>query len=813
MSTSESRSQVLPQLFALATFLSAATCCLPVPVAAAADTASADTAGKNAAPAQTLEEVVITATKFKEELQSVAVAVTAINSEKLDKLGVVDVKQLDAMAPNLDIGTATEDSNAVRVTLRGVGQGTLDGASDPGVALHVDGVYLGRASALTQDLMDIDRVEVLRGPQGTLYGRNAPGGAINIITAQPNPTESFATDVLVGNYNEERVRASVNMPLTDNLLSRVAVFSDTHDGYLQNLYPGGRNPDDKDSHGGRAQLLFTDARDDTFLLRIYGEKIGGVGPGVRQLGADTGSANGYTPYFAVGIAPTTGAWVYANPFANPRVGSPAPPLPHDLFQVDEDADQFLDQLLKGTDLTMNFRINDWSNLKSLTAWESDNSNILLDEDGSPVPVETIHRLEFARQFSQEFDWSSVDNSPWKWILGAYFWHEQINEVLDVNQPPGILAAGTPLFTQPGPPGSPFVPYTPTGAFNPLGDGTNMNQNGTDDSRSYALFGQTTFPIVGPLSLTAGYRYTWDQVVQNNYGTGFFDPTDGWYNTGSQTPSAPVFTSVSYGNWGSHTSLDYALTKDNLLYASWGRGYKAGGIDFNGAAVSGTSGALERIPYLPEFLNAYEIGSKNEFLNHRLRLNLAAFYYNYKDLQTFELTNYGPRTENAAQATIRGAEAEWTWLALRNLEFDGSYGYLDARYDQFLLVGPGPGTTNYSGNYLNYSPKGTLRFGAELTTPAWSGSSIGWRADYLYKSAYFMDEANTVFDRQDGYSLINARARWTRENGKVYVELQGKNLANKQYITSELIGPPFACGCRTINVGDPMTIGLDVGFKY
>jgi iron complex outermembrane receptor protein len=778
---------------------------------AGASGSSADLGAGNGS-SEALEEVVVTATKFKEELQSVPLAVTAISSEKLDKLGVSDVKQLDQMAPNLDIGTATEDSNAVRVTLRGVGQGTLDGASDPGVALHVDGVYLGRASALTQDLMDIERVEVLRGPQGTLYGRNAPGGAINIITAQPGPVESFTTDAMVGTYNEERLRASANIPLTDSLQSRLSVFSDTHDGYLENLYPGSRDPDDKDSHGGRAQLLFTDERGDSYLLRAYGEKVGGVGPGVRPLGTDTGSPTGYTPFFAVGIQPGTGQFIYANPFSNPRVGTAAPPLPRSLFQVDEDANQYLDQLIKGTDLTMLFNINGWSTLKSLSAWESDSSKILLDADGSPVPVETIQRTEFARQFSQEFDWSSLEGSRWKWILGAYFWHEQINELLDVNQPPGILAANTPLFVQPGPPGSPFVPYTAAGGVNPLGDGTNMNQNGSDDSKSYALFGQTTFPLVGPLSFTAGYRYTWDQLTQDNYGTGFFDPTDGWYNSGTQTPTPPVHTSVSYGNWGSHTSLDYAVTPDDLLYASWGRGYKAGGIDFNGAAVNG-SGTLTRIPYLPEFLNAYEVGSKNEFLDHRLRLNLAAFYYNYKDLQTFELTSVGPRTENAAQATNKGFEAEWAWLALRNLQFDGSYGYLDARYNKFVLAGPGPGTTNYSGNYLNYSPKGTLRFGAELTTPAWSQSNIGWRVDYLYKSAYYMDEANTIYDLQTGYSLVNARVRWTRQTGKLYVELSGKNLGNKQYITSELIGPPFNCGCRNVNVGDPRTVDLGVGFKY
>jgi iron complex outermembrane receptor protein len=784
----------------------AALWCALIPVGRAADTS--DNSGKGA---QELDEVVVTATKFRQELQTVPLAVTAITSEKLDKLGVVDVKQLDQMAPNLDIGTASTDSNAVRVTLRGVGQGTLDGASDPGVALHVDGVYLGRASALTQDLMDIDRVEVLRGPQGTLYGRNAPGGAINIITVQPGAQQSVAADVMVGTYDEQRVRASVNLPITDNLYSRISVFSDTHNGYLENLYPSGRNPDDKDSHGGRAQLLFTDAAGNTYLLRAYGEKVGGVGPGVRPLGTDTGNASGYDSYIGVGIQPGTGAFVYANPYSNPRVGPPAGNLPHNLFQVNEDAAQFLDQMLKGADLTMTFRPTSWSTLKSLSAWESDNSNILLDADGSPVPVETIQRQEFARQFSQEFDWSSVEGNALKWILGAYFWHEQINETLAVDQPPGILGANTPLFIQPGPPGSPYVPYTPAGGFDASGDGLSMNQNGTDDSLSYALFGQTTVPIVGPLSFTAGYRYTWDKLTQNNYGTGFFDPTDGWYNTGLQTPSPPAYTTVNYGNWGSHVSLDYAVSKDNLLYASWGRGYKAGGVDFNGATVPGSGGQLQRVPYLPEFLNAYEVGSKNEFLNHSLRLNLAAFYYDYKDLQTFELTDVGPRTENAASAKIRGAEAEWNWLPVQNLEFDGSYGYLNARYDKFVTDFPFP--QSYSGNYLNYAPKGTLRFGVELTTPTWSQSSIGWRVDYLYKSAYYMDQGNTVFDLQTGYSLWNARVRWTRSGGNLFVELNAKNIGDKGYITSEEIGPPFACGCRNVNIGDPRTVNLDVGFKF
>jgi iron complex outermembrane receptor protein len=310
----------------------------------------------------------------------------------------------------------------------------------------------------------------------------------------------------------------------------------------------------------------------------------------------------------------------------------------------------------------------------------------------------------------------------------------------------------------------------------------------------------------------GYRYTWDKLTQNNYGTGILDLTDGYYNNGTQTANAPVFTQVNYGNWGAHASLDYAITPDNLIYTSWGRGYKAGGIDFNGASVNG-SGHLTRVPYLPEFLQAYEVGSKNEFLDHRLRVNLAAFYYKYKDLQTFELTSYGPSTENAAQATNKGFEAEWNWLALENLEFDGSYGSLDARYKSFILNGPGPTVTNYSGNYLNYSPKNTLRFGVELTTPAWSSSKFLWRVDYLYKSAYYMDQANTIYDLQKGYSLVNARIRWNRSDGKVFAELSGKNLGNKQYITSELIGPPFACGCRTINVGDPMTYNLGAGFKF
>lgn len=757
-----------------------------------------------------LQEVVVTATKRAEPLEDVPQAITAITSADLDKRGITDVKELDAGAPNLDIGTASEDSNAVRITLRGVGQGSLDGASDPGVALHVDGVYLGRNSALIGDLIDVDHIEVLRGPQGTLYGRNAPGGAINIITARPTATPDFFGDVTYGNYNEERLRATANVPLTDSLESRVSVFSDTHNGYLRNLYPDSRNPDDKDSHGGRGQLLYTDHNGDTFLLHLYGEQIGGVGPGVRFSPKDPSLANGWSGLgFAglpvgvqVGVAPTGVLGVlWGNPYTNPRTGAPAPNPSPDLFTVDEDAHQFLDQLLKGSDLTMIFPVGNWSSLKSISAWETDNSNILFDADGGPEPIETIQRLEDARQFSQEFNWSSTSPGPWKWLLGAFFYHEQINESLLVGQQPGVLSLTAPEYiVVPGPTGLTAVPYTGP----PGGDGYLMNQTGDDDTLSYALFGQATAPIWGPLSLTAGYRYTWDREKQNNYGTGFVDDTTGINSqTGTTTPAPPAHSAVGYGDWGAHVALTYQLAPDSLLYASWGRGYKAGGFDFNGASVNNA-----RVPYLPEHLNAYEVGSKSELLNHRMVLNVAAFYYKYDDLQTFELTLEGPRTENAANATSKGAELEFDYLITRALQLDASYGYLYARYSRFVGCDIG----NCSGNFLNYAPKGTLHLGPLYTFFLPGNAQLQLRLNYSYKSAYYMDEANTYADQQSGYSLWDAGVRWTRSDGKIYVDLYGKNLGNQGYVTSELIGPPFACGCRQINVGDPRTFGITVGAR-
>ncbi len=739
-----------------------------------------------------LEEIVVTATKRAESMQTIPVAITAMSTEALDRMGVSDVKGLSGMAPNLNIATASQDSSGVRVTLRGIGSGTLDGGSDPGVAVHIDGVYVGRNSALISDLVDVERVEVLRGPQGTLYGRNATGGAINIITTRPGTEAGVTADVTIGSYNERRFRASADIPLTGNLLSRVSVFSDSHDGYMKNLFPGGRNPDDKDAHGGRLQLQLTDARGDVFLLRGFAEKIGGVGPGVRRLGSDLPTPDHWPGVVFVGLLPglpLPPGGLLADAYRFPASGTPVAPPPTDLLQVRENAPQYLDQRMRGADLTATVKFADSIVLKSITALQSNKSDILLDSDGSELEIETIRRQQDARQFSQEFNVSSLNLGRWNWLLGAFYYHEKIDEVLTVAQPKGVLSATAPI-----PPGLAVG-----------GDGYRQSQTGQPESTSTALFGQVTYNLTDAIGLTAGYRYTWDDKKQTRYGGSFRDLTNGWYSNGTQFPDPLQRTETSYSDWGAHLALDYKLTPDHMLYVTWGRGYKAGGIDFNGA--NGTNG--KQVPYRPEHVSAFEAGSKNEFFDHKLRINLAAFYEDYKDLQTFELTLTGPFTYNATSSKIKGYEVEFDWLPLQNLRLDGFYGYLDARYGKFLLTIPFP--QDLTGNFLNYSPKHTGRFGAEYTLPLAGEKSLSMRGDYLFKSEYFMDQGNTPFDRQGGFGLFNAMLRLSF--GKYHFDVYGRNLGDKRYIVSQLIGPPFACGCRNINVGDPRTYGVEFGAKF
>jgi iron complex outermembrane receptor protein len=732
-----------------------------------------------------LEEVVVTAEKRSQSVQSIPLAVTAFSQANMDLRDATDVRALQNFTPNLEFNNESGGQNNSRVTLRGIGTETLVGGGDPGVALHVDGVYVGRNSASAQSIFDVERLEVLRGPQGTLYGRNATGGSINIITKKATDEFEGSLDLTAGNYNRTRVRGVVNLPVTDNLYSRFSIIKEVRDGYLEKSFAGGGDNDDKVILSVRGQLLWDLENDNEIILRAFHTKVEGVGAGSKFLGVDT---NYQFSNYQLGIAdgssgPPVGVPLTGPLYTNPATGSPAQPMSTDLYTISKNANEFVDLEHQGVDLTVEWNLSDTVMLRSITAYQTLDNASLVDADNSELAIEERARENQAEQYSQEFNLLSTGDDDLQWIVGAFYFHEEIEEEFSTTILGGLLDPSIPL---------------PGGQL-PGGNGAGQNPTANHETDSYAFFGQATYSVTDALRVTAGLRYSVDEKEQSRVNAGIVDFVTGvrQLSGGAIGPEAPSFVD---GDWSSTTgklSIDYDLNEDSLLYASFSTGFKSGGIPFNGV----------QDPYEPEEVDAFEVGSKNEFLDNRLRLNLAAFYYDYQDLQVFRLTGDGPKAENAAQSTVWGLEAEFQAVITESLKIDGSAGYLDAEYDDYTIDIP---PTDYSGNTLNHAPENMVNVGVQYDTEL-SGGDFTARLDYVRRGDTYFDRANTDLDLQDAYGLVSANVRYEKDNW--FVSLYGKNLGDKEYVTGQIINPPFNCGCRTVGVGEPRTYGVSVGMSW
>lgn len=727
-----------------------------------------------------IEEIMVSATKRNESLQDVPVAVTAFSQAELDLRGFGNLDGIQQAAPNLNFSVQSAGQNVARVTLRGIGTETLIGGGDPGVALHIDGVYVGRNSVAAGDIFDVERVEVLRGPQGTLYGRNATGGSVNIITKRPTKELEGSADITYGNYDALRVRGTLNVPIDDHFSARITAYSDTHEGYYNNLFEQGRDPGDKDAQGGRVQLLWTGDSGAEVLLRAYYNKYGGVGPGSRYLGDDITTGNGYPAAYLIGVR-DNGAPLIGPAFTTGLTTSGEPLLdnPTGFRDIRQDTPEFLDQVIKGVDLEASFNITDTILMKSITSYQSNDNEILVDADNSELPLETRQRDNTAEQFTQELNFFSQTDSPLQWIGGLYFYKEKLTELFETLVPTGVIEGAT---------------------------GARQFRDATHELTSYAIFGQVSYDITEDLTLTGGLRHTWDDKTQTRNSGGNLDLVSGvrFMGGGATGGLPPSVGDVTFSEFTYKVSLDYSVTEDNLLFASYSRGYKTGGFDFNGGALVGDA----QVPYNPEFVDAFEIGSKNKFFDNRALLNLTAFYYDYKDLQVFRLTGDGPLTDNAAQSTIWGIEAEAKFAATEFLNFDASLGYLSSEYDEYIVERPF--LQDFAGNQLNYAPEWTAHFGAEYSQPIGEDMLIA-RVDWSWRAETFFDRGNTELDTQEAYSIVNLRLRYDAETW--FADLYGNNVLDKEYVVGQLINPPFACGCRTVNLGAPRTYGVTVGLRF
>lgn len=698
-----------------------------------------------------IEEIVVTAERRESSLQETSISISAFTTDDLRQAGIETSQGLADFTPGLVI----QRDVISKVVIRGIGTENFTIAGDPGVAINFDEVYIARPSAAIFDIYDMKRVEVLRGPQGTLYGRNATGGAINFISNKP--TEEFEATVLadVGDYSKVRVEGAVGGTLVeDKLLGRVSGLVHQRDGYTDNVFPNvGRDLDeldDKDLWAARGQLTWlpADSLSINFKADIYQDD-------------SNPQAYKYTDdplVFLGGV-----------PFDNP--------LAPELFTVS----QGFEFDIPGSTRTVNsagtwdqwgllgavdWNISDELTLRSITSYREIDFEWLNDGDGIDLYLVNYFQADESEQISQEFQLISDADGPWSWLAGLYYLNEDSTAFHGIPLP---LGADLPLFL--------------------LIDGTN-------ETTAYAAFGEASYNFTEQLRLTLGARYSYEEKD-----TAYVDDRFG------------VVTPVIQGDdWNSFTpkiALDWFWREDIMFYGSITKGFKSGG--FNLLAV--------QPGYDEEEVWSYEIGTKSRFRDGRVQVNASAFYYDYDDLQVGKVVNFQAIIQNAAKATIYGAEVELSTLITDRFQLDWGLSLLDTEYDEFITQDPAPpgDVVNLAGNDLPRSPSVTSSLSGQYDWQLGGGSEIRLWGNWLYVDDQFFTQFNRSNVGQDSYNVLNARLSYRTAGGSWRFTLYGNNLSDEEYFTNALeSGVPMPGVDPVVPqffLGAPRTWGVQVAYNY
>lgn len=731
------------------------------------------------ASAQVLEETIVTAQKREESLQDVPITIAAFGESQLEDAGFDRISDLANMSPSLQFGNFGPVSF---VTMRGIGNENTTAGGDPGVAMHLDGIYMGRPVAGLFTAFDTQRVEILRGPQGTLYGRNATGGSINLITNKPQDEFGGTVDLTYGDYDWMRVRGAVNLPISDSISARVVGFIDERDGYTENKYPGGKDANDVDDQGIRGHLNFDIGETSSLLLSASYIESGGVGHSSELRedfpGSTTGQNIGGPPGWAFAPGgPTSGIPGYNN-YIDLETGVVAV-NDLDSFRVNKDVRESQD-----SEFTMFSATFVWDfesvTFKSITAYVETDFEVHQDEDHSELDLLELVLVEDANQFSQELQLLSASDGPLQWILGLYYFDEE--------------ASRNSLFFR--------------SRYDVFAEQWNVPAGfaigGDVDSESYAAYGQATYRVTESVGVTAGLRYTEDEKKG--------------VNKGFQFAGLPYADPVG-DDWDETTyrlAVDWALSDEIMLFASYATGYKSGGINQTAAPSLGGNAI-----YDPESVDALELGIKATLLDGRLQLNSSLYQNEYDDLQFQVFGQAGPEAYNADGATVQGWEVEIRAAATDSLTLDASLGLTDSEFDDQVIDG-----VDIGGNQLPRTPDLTYTLGMSQEWGLEDSGALRLRLEYAYtdeiyytalnRDAGFNDPGGS--DLAEDYYNINARLFWFSPAAAWTVEAFVTNLTDEEQTGSVLRGTGFTDipgggGTELASYNAPRQWGLRVGYEF
>ena len=739
-----------------------------------------------------IEEIVVTAQKREENLQDTPIAITAFTEESLEGRMINDISKLADFTPNVIFDTTTPISglsNGAAVFIRGVGQLDFGLTTDPGVGTYIDGVYSSRAVGGVLDVVDIERIEILRGSQGTLFGRNTIGGAINITTKRPAETFGGMLEATFGEFERTDFKGSVDIPVTEKFLTKFAFSSKNRNGFVDRITVGDRLGD-QDRQSARGSFLLQ-ATDDIELYAtvdytsIDEQSAGSVMVGITEF-------PGAPPL----LAPSS-TWAYNQVFVPANPG--AVPYTAQEFLLDGN-DRTLATGPTGTDLesvgaTLTFTWSlPWFEFKSISSYRDTEGEFYRDPDNSSIQItETSNPNYNHEQFSQELQVTgALFNERLQYVLGAYYFEEDGTDDVFVPiygalpTPAGLIAL--PLF---------------------------INNYVLVDNNSKAVFGQGTFDLTEQIAVTFGLRYTEDE---KSFGyRQYISPDPGGAIAVLALLGPPVtvpgpagaivlwdevsdeFTELNF-----RAGIEYQFNDDTLLYFTYADGYKSGGFNFRYVVPR-----ADPLAFDPETLESYEVGVKWQGLGDRLRINAAGFVSEYGDvqIQLFE-TGGGPLTQNAGVADIIGVEVEVTAVPHERLLLNAGFGYIDAEYDELNLP-----TTNVAQaisleTKLPNTPETTVNISAEYTHPlAWGSLVI--RGDYRYTDDLYNDAQNSPFLYQDGYHTFNASLTFSTGNWDFSVF--GTNLTDKRFITSG--DSNFGLGFHEANYNRPREFGGLIRYRF
>lgn len=749
---------------------------------------SADEAGSSSRADVMSGDIVVTARKREERAQDIPIAISAFSGDSIAARGIEKVDGIATITPNMTFQNNPSFGGAgssAAIYIRGIGQKEFLPTTEPGVGVYVDGVYVARSVGALLDLVDVERVEILRGPQGTLFGRNTIGGALSITTRKPDDQLGMTGQITTGRYSRIDAKIAANVPLSDTLFAKVSAATFNRDGYVTHLVDK-RKLGNVDTLTGRLDLRWVPSPDFEVNLSLEGTRDRSNGPALVLSGVNYNSAifnPGKLPILPPGSPATPGFYVLNPPFdapvdnftllanyfaaflgGQPCIGfspynpqaSNSPACFSNRFLVGDKADAGTAPQYSKNDTWGASGTIDWDlggvQLKSITAYRQIDGKYARDGDHSSITI--LHLQDYLKQtqFSQELQvLGSAFNNNLKYVAGLYYFNETGNNINNLD----------------------FTPVT-------------FRSGGRFQTKSYAAFAQATWTIVPSVDLTVGLRYTEDRKSFLPDQEILVDKTGGALIASSpNTPQTRVLPYVrvhqSEDAFTPMVNLAWHATPDVMFYGSFSQGFKSGGF------VQRVFPPLAATPqFSSEKATAYEIGFKSTLFDRKLTLNGAVFYTKYDNLQVQVFTGIAPVTKNAAQAEIKGAELEARLSPGGGWFLEGSLGYLDPK---FTKIDPAATEITLNSKFERIA-KWTISASLAKSIELGNGGELTARGDWSYRSGMYMDALNSRELYQPGYSLFNANLTYDLPGGALSVIAGVTNIANKKYSVTGVYGSSF-----------------------